>query len=67
VTSPGDRSGAHGDNAAVLWARRCERCGWLDQSREWESEEAAARDDADGWACERCGGRDFRVVSTVGG
>ncbi len=60
-------TGPHGDNAAVLWARRCPVCGWLDQSREWESERAAREEDADGWRCERCGSERFDAVSTVGG
>ena len=57
----------HADSAAVLWARRCESCGALDQSTEWESEDEAAHRDAARWRCERCGGERFGVVSTVGG
>jgi hypothetical protein len=63
----GEQPDDYPDSAAVLWARRCERCGWLDQSTEWESEEEAATRGADAWRCERCGGERFGVVSTVGG
>jgi ribosomal protein L37E len=58
--------GPHGDDAAVLFARRCTACGWLDQRREWEREEEAAVADGD-WRCQRCGSDAFDVVSTVGG
>jgi hypothetical protein len=61
------QTGPQGDSAAVLWARRCDDCGWLDQSSEWAGEQAAREEGAGAWCCRRCGGESFSVVSTVGG